>query len=70
MRFCTEKVKKGALLLIDEAAAGADPEEGSALYQSFIESMLDKDAFLVVTTHHGSLVFAHEHESDQWIHGI
>ena len=63
MRFCTEKVKKGALLLIDEAAAGTDPEEGGALYQSFIESMLDKDAFLVVTTHHGSLkVFAHEHE--------
>ena len=63
MRFTSLKAKKGALVLIDEAAAGTDPEEGGALYQSFIESMLNKEAFLVVTTHHGSLkVFAHEHE--------
>ena len=63
MRFTSLKAKKGALVLIDEAAAGTDPEEGGALYQSFIESMLIKEAFLVVTTHHGSLkVFAHEHE--------
>ena len=64
MRFTSPHGKEGALVLIDEAAAGTDPEEGGALYQSFIESMLNKEAFLVVTLlHHGSLkVFAHEHE--------
>jgi DNA mismatch repair protein MutS2 len=62
MRFSSEKATKDALVLIDEAAAGTDPEEGGALFQSFIEEMLDRDTLSIVTTHHGSLkVFAHEH---------
>lgn len=51
-----------SLVLIDEAAAGTDPEEGGALFQSFIEHLLRNECKVVVTTHHGSLkVFAHEH---------
>ncbi|MAB66056.1 MAG: hypothetical protein CL662_04385 [Bacteroidetes bacterium] len=52
-----------SLVMIDEAAAGTDPEEGGALFQSFIEHLLRNQCKVIVTTHHGSLkVFAHEHE--------
>jgi len=53
-----------SLVLIDEAAAGTDPEEGGALFQSFIEHLLRNECKVIVTTHHGSLkVFAHEHDN-------
>lgn len=62
MRDTQENLRPGSLVLIDEAAAGTDPEEGGALFQSFIEYLLDRDCTVLVTTHHGSLkVFAHEH---------
>lgn len=62
MRETQKQLKPGSLVLIDEAAAGTDPEEGGALFQAFIEYLLDKDCVVLVTTHHGSLkVFAHEH---------
>jgi DNA mismatch repair protein MutS2 len=48
--------------LIDEAASGTDPEEGVALYQALMETLLDRGSRLLVTTHHGALkVFAHNH---------
>jgi len=51
-----------SLVLIDEAGAGTDPDEGGALYRSLIEHLIDRGAISLVTTHHGSLkVFAHEH---------
>ena len=54
--------KPGALVLIDEAGTGTDPEEGGALFQAFIESLIENDVRVIATTHHGSLkVFAHEH---------
>ncbi len=50
------------LILIDEAASGTDPEEGVALYQALMETLLERGARLIVTTHHGALkVFAHNH---------
>ncbi len=53
---------KQSLVLIDEAAAGTDPEEGGALFQALIELLMERRAKVLVTTHHGSLkVFAHEH---------
>ncbi|MEQ8523671.1 endonuclease MutS2 [Gracilimonas sp.] len=62
MRETIENFEPGSLVLIDEAAAGTDPEEGGALFQSFIEKLLDRNGKIIVTTHHGSLkVFAHEH---------
>ena len=62
MRETQKNLESGSLVLIDEAAAGTDPEEGSSLFQSFIEYLLDYDCKVIVTTHHGSLkVFAHEH---------
>jgi DNA mismatch repair protein MutS2 len=63
MRETLKNLKQGALVLIDEAGSGTDPEEGGALFQAFIESVVEKGARTIITTHHGSLkVFAHEYE--------
>ncbi len=63
MQETLDNFKPGSLVMIDEAAAGTDPEEGGALFQSFIEHLLRSQCKVIVTTHHGSLkVFAHEHE--------
>lgn len=62
MRNTLDQLQPGALVLIDEAGAGTDPEEGGALFQSFVEQVISAGARVIVTTHHGSLkVFAHEH---------
>ena len=64
MNQTLETASPGALLLIDEAGAGTDPEEGGALFQAFIEEMIRRDCHVIATTHHGSLkVFAHDHPS-------
>lgn len=62
MKQTLEHADKDSLVLIDEAAAGTDPEEGGALFQAFIEQLMKRGAKTIVTTHHGSLkIFAHEH---------
>lgn len=63
MKHTLDNANKQSLVLIDEAAAGTDPEEGGALFQSLIEILMERQAKTLVTTHHGSLkVFAHDHE--------
>ncbi|WP_019914553.1 endonuclease MutS2 [Paenibacillus sp. HW567] len=50
---------KGVLLLIDELAAGTDPEEGFALSIAILEELNRKGANIMVTTHFNELkVFA------------
>src|SRR5699024_3157693 len=62
MKHTLDHADKRSLILIDEAAAGTDPEEGGALFQSLIEQLMEKKSTVLVTTHHGSLkVFAHEY---------
>jgi DNA mismatch repair protein MutS2 len=62
MRNTMEHLHPGSLILIDEAGSGTDPEEGGALFQAFVEEVIEKNCRVIVTTHHGSLkVFAHEH---------
>ncbi len=62
MKQTQQHADKNSLVLIDEAAAGTDPEEGGALFQAFIEQLMDRAAKTIVTTHHGSLkIFAHDH---------
>ena len=62
MKQTLEQADADSLVLIDEAAAGTDPEEGGALFQAFIEQLMQREAKIIVTTHHGSLkVFAHNH---------
>lgn len=43
------------LILIDEICGSTDPEEGSALGRSFIESFSTNDVFAVITSHLGPL---------------
>ena len=63
MKHTIAHADEHSLVLIDEAAAGTDPEEGGALFQSLIEILIERRAKIIVTTHHGSLkVFAHEQE--------
>lgn len=62
MKHAIEYADKHSLVLIDEAAAGTDPEEGGAMFQSLIELLMEQKAKILVTTHHGSLkIFAHDH---------
>ena len=64
MRETHNRLKEHSLILIDEAASGTDPDEGSALFQSFLEYLLTHDCKILVTTHHGALkIFAHEHKN-------
>ncbi len=51
----------GSWILMDEAGSGTDPDEGTALVQSFLEILSEKGVRSIITTHHGALkVFAHE----------
>lgn len=62
MRDTVEHLEPHSMVLIDEAGTGTDPEEGGALFQALIEDLVERDALVVVTTHHGTLkVFANEH---------
>lgn len=68
MRLSLDQLRPQSLVLIDEAGSGTDPEEGGALFQSFVEKIIELKSRVIVTTHHGSLkVFAHE--SDYVING-
>jgi len=61
MKQVLHSAVSGSWILIDEAGSGTDPDEGTALVQSFLEILSDKGVRSIVTTHHGALkVFAHE----------
>jgi len=62
IRDTLEQSTPKSLILIDEAGTGTDPEEGAAMYQAFMETMIEKGSLLMATTHHGNLkIFAHDH---------
>ncbi len=44
-----------SLVLLDEVAAGTDPEEGSALAQALVARFVEQARLTVVTTHYGEL---------------
>ncbi|MSP74331.1 MAG: hypothetical protein EXR76_19545 [Myxococcales bacterium] len=45
----------GALVLLDEIVIGTDPTQGAALAQALLESIADRGALAVVTTHYEAL---------------
>ena len=53
MRFreILENVTERALVLLDELNSATDPEEGAALGRAFMETVLDRGAMVVTTTH-------------------
>ncbi|WP_294430188.1 Smr/MutS family protein [uncultured Treponema sp.] len=44
-----------SLVLLDEFGGGTDPQEGGAVAMACLDSLIEKQAFVLVTTHHGSL---------------
>lgn len=62
MRQTLDQLDDGGLVLVDEAGAGTDPDEGSALSQAFSEAVLERGGHLLLSTHHGALKqFGHQH---------
>lgn len=57
LRFKTtlDALTSQSLVLIDEMNSATDPEEGAALARAFIETLLEKGAMVVVTTHDPTL---------------
>lgn len=47
--------RPGVLVLLDELGTGTDPEEGAALGQAVLESLQDQGAWIMASTHLGSL---------------
>ncbi len=50
-----EEADQNTLVLIDEICAGTDPKSGSALAESIIEYLSQKNTLTIVTTHIGEL---------------
>ena len=46
---------KSTLVLLDELGSGTDPQEGTALAMSVLDELIEKQAFVLVTTHMGIL---------------
>jgi DNA mismatch repair protein MutS2 len=44
-----------SLVLLDELGSGTDPQEGGAIGMAVLDSLIKKNAFVLVTTHHGVL---------------
>ncbi len=54
---------RSALFLIDEFGAGTEPQSGGAIAEAVLESLNDKKAYGVVTTHYANLkLLASNHE--------
>lgn len=51
-----------SLVLLDELGAGTDPEEGAAIAQAVVETLVERGCTVVATTHHSQLkLFAQQH---------
>jgi DNA mismatch repair protein MutS2 len=44
-----------SLVLLDELGSGTDPQEGSAIAMAVLDCLIEKNARLIITTHHGIL---------------
>jgi len=44
-----------SLVLLDELGSGTDPQEGGAIAMAILDSLIEKNAKIIITTHHGIL---------------
>ncbi|MFD1466128.1 endonuclease MutS2 [Lapidilactobacillus mulanensis] len=49
------QTKRNTLILLDEIGSGTEPNEGAALAIAIMESMYEKGALIVTTTHYGEI---------------
>lgn len=57
LRFIYENVDESSIVLLDELGSGTDPVQGAALAASLLDGLLDKNAFIITTTHHSFIKF-------------
>jgi DNA mismatch repair protein MutS2 len=63
LRHMLDAAGSHALVLIDEAGTGTDPDQGAALAQAVLERLTAAGACTIATTHHGTLK-SYAHEAD------
>ena len=52
-----------SLVLLDELGSGTDPQEGGAIAMAVLDALIEKDSFVLATTHHGIIKnYAHANE--------
>lgn len=49
------KADENSLVLLDELGSGTDPQEGGAIAMAVLDSLIEQNAMVLVTTHHGIL---------------
>ncbi len=47
------RVNENSLVLLDELGSGTDPEEGAAISMAVLDELIEKRAFVLITTHQG-----------------
>lgn len=57
-------VTEQSLVLLDELGSGTDPQEGSAIAMAVLDSLMERNSVVLVTTHHGILKnYGYTHET-------
>jgi len=51
----TSHVTEKSLVLLDELGSGTDPQEGGAIAMAVLDYLIEKNARMIITTHHGIL---------------
>ena len=57
----------GTLVLLDEVAAGTDPEQGAALAEAVLDRLVELGATLIVTTHYERLKLLASRRPDRFV---
>jgi len=51
----TSHATENSLILLDELGSGTDPQEGGAIAMAVLDYLIEKNARMIITTHHGIL---------------